>query len=170
MATSKDLLPPYEDWVDARLGNVIVEAEKLRFGVSAGSPADSLTEVHDALVHVRANQDRIEELLATLLRAQADVRREVIDRRSVVDDKWDQQATRKSVGFGFDDAAPRERYAQYNQAIIDDRRALRRAEKLQGQVDLAVELLKLFHKGLEGVRWTLNTRLTAMSTATRLER
>jgi hypothetical protein len=162
-------LPPYESWIDERLGALVEEAETLRFGIDAG---DSLTfsGVYERLLSVRQRQDRIEGIMASLTRVASDIDQGVADRKAALEDKWNSEATKSKVGFQWGDAAPRERYARYSLQTVKEQVELRRAEKLQRQVRTALTLVKMFHEGLEGIRWTLNTILKGMTVDTKVER
>lgn len=114
--------------------------------------------------------DRVEAILADIVRVRARTAQEVADRRAALNDHWNDIASKSKVGFAYGDAAPRERYARYSQETIPEERALRRAEKLDREVGAAQEIVRTFHRGLEGVRRDLDLRIRLISLAGQLER
>lgn len=120
----------------------------------------------DTLLIVRRITDRMEQILAEFLVMQATIRNKVRESRHATDSAWN-EAARTSRSGG--DLAPRERYARYDVKAMESRMEQMRREKFSTEIDAGVEVVKLFTKSLGDLRWTLDSRLRAMTLDTNLE-
>lgn len=152
------------------IANLVGEAADLRRQVSSGTVSDTLTTLHERLVRTRALMDRIEEIVAHLLRMQYAARAKAADAQASLDDKWDEVARRPVMGFSVGDPAPRERYARYNAETLNERVAVRKAERDARMVEGALEVCRWYHQGMRDTRYTLDTRIRLVTMESRLER
>lgn len=155
---------------EERFTEYVAECQELRFSVSAGDYGDHITTIHKNLVEVRQALDRVEEVYANVIRAKGRIDQAVANRLAARDDKWDDAARDPHKAFKLADPAPRERYAHYNLMAMTATKSLREAEKLQRLAKTTLEVVKLFHDGLNNIRWTLDARLRSTNIETRLER
>lgn len=150
------------------VADLLREAHELRWSVSIGSMDDAPVQMHETLLKVRAVQDRLEAIVTTLMGKAALLKQDLTDTTNDLEDAWNEQA-RSSHGFQFNDTAPRERYARYASETLNESIAKRRAEKAYGQVDVALQICKLYHRGIEGLRRDLDMRLRLYAWDTKLE-
>lgn len=161
------------DDVRAVLAGYITEALDLRFSGESLKPGASPAEVLDNLYGVRLRLDRIEELHARALRVKARAQRAATLATATADDAFDRAAqTRRTAPVirGDEFSSARERTAEANLATLDERIAARQATDLAHHTDEAVDVIRLVHRGLDGVRHDLHTVLRAMTLETNLER
>lgn len=152
--------------------NMITEARQLRAPSGLPGLESGPAVVWEHLVAARTRLDRIEELLSRTLRLRTKVRSQARASAAEVDEAWAQQVgrgpSRKQASFG--DQAPRERYADADLAVLDQRRAQRQAQELADQVEDAVEIIRMTHRGLDSMRMDLHTMMRAFSVGSSLER
>lgn len=132
-------------------------AEALATRYNAGLPevgADPRTLL-ESLQHARRSLDRVEELLTQTMRLRAATQRVASHAGNEFDDAWDQAAVARKnapVIHGGEFSSARERTAEANLATLDLRNTARRAGDLAHRCDEAVDLIRLAHRGLEGLR------------------
>lgn len=154
------------------LDNTVTEAIGLRVGADlAGTldPADLAATLRD----VRARQDRVEELLRTTLRLRARAHRRAQLAQHGLDDAFDQALHNHRaapVARGGEFTSAHERDAEANLATIDLRFAARTANTLAHRCDETVDVLRLTHRGLDGVRQDIHALLRAAAFESHLER
>jgi hypothetical protein len=160
------------DDVRAWLRAAVSEATELRTGASLPVPGAGLSEIAAGLLATRQRLDRVEELLAQALRVRGRIARHSLTMTAVADDAWDmavrQIATAPSIR-GPEFQGPRERYAEANLLILEHRRAARAADGLLSEASEAHDVLRLLHRGLDGLRQDHVTLLRAIQFATSLE-
>lgn len=132
-----------------------------------------LTEM---LVDVRHRMDAVEVLQDEIIAFRTRARVLLKESEAAVDDKWAErvvqpQSTRRRASFdGTFDAAPRERYAQADLAVLEDRRRARRRDRVMDACNDAVDRVRTAYRGLDGVRMDLHAMVRGLSVETRLER
>lgn len=143
--------PEIRDRLDAYLR----EALELRFAGEHPNPGAGPAAVLASLLDVRVRLDRVEELLVQTLRIRARARSAADHAEAVAADAWDRSvdgARSAPVVRGDEYSSAKERYAAANLAVLDLRIAGRSAQDLAGACESAVDVLRLTHRGLEGVR------------------
>lgn len=147
---------------------LLEEAKALRASVGVGSAGDSMPVLHDRLLHARGVLDRLEEILATVILVHTRTKEQVADTRYDNDDAWNRIAAspRRNVGL---ESAPRERYAEYAMHTVKEQVAFRQAEKAERQAGAVVEILRLYHRGVDGVRRDLDSRIRSLAWDLHLE-
>ena len=157
----------FEQAVSARL----VRVADLRAGLTLPALGDGPGGLLEVLVDVRARLDQVEEFLTQLTRLRGAARRAARQTKDAADDGWNASVTggqRRRGDFG--EAAPRERYAQADLAVLDQRREERRMAHRASVADEAVELTQLAYRGLSDTRRDLHVLLRAIEIEHSLER
>jgi len=157
----------------AELAGWVQEALKLRMTadlpVVNTSPATALVFLGD----VRARLDRVEELLGKAIRHRATARRAQATAQAQADDAFDTAITRHRaapVQSGGDFLSARERTAAANLAVLDLLHQVRAIDRLVSTADEAVEVLRLTHRGLDGLRQDSQVVLRTLAFESTLER
>jgi hypothetical protein len=166
--------------LEATLVGWAAEALDLRFGVVAGRAAPDLpppqsgpSDVLEQLRAVRARLDGVERLLGSATRARGRAQRAATEAKALAEHAWDETANRARSGGarrGGEYEGARERYADWNLATIPQQRAARAAERLAGVATESLDVVRLTHRGLEGLRNDLHLMLRAMNVESALER
>ena len=160
--------------VGAALEALIVEALELRFAGKLPVAPAAPTTVLDALIDTRARLDRIEELLGRCLRLRAVAAQTHAMAVATADDAWDVVIHRlrtAPVSAGANEYSTKgERHAEANLATLDLRHAVRTAAERLHHCDKAVDVIRLAHRGLDGVRSDLHTWLRSAAFESHLDR
>lgn len=137
----------------------IAEALELRVGVEVPAPGSDPKHILESLLAARQRLDRVEELLHRALRIRHRIQRSLTVVRAQHDDARDAALTdaRQQRGGPVTRdtdqySSAQERAAAANLATLELRRFLRQTEEVASYCDEAVDLLRLAHRGLEGVR------------------
>ena len=157
----------FEQAVSARL----VRVADLRAGLTLPALGDGPGGLLEVLVDVRSRLDQVEEFLTQLTRLRGAARRATRQAKDAADDGWNASVTggqRRRGDFG--EAAPRERYAQADLAVLDRRREERRMAYRVSVAEEAVELTQLAYRGLSDTRRDLHVLLRAIEIEHSLER
>ncbi len=164
-----------ESVLSGRVGLVM----ELRSGAPMPALSDGPSVIAEALVEVRSRLDRVEEQLSQLLRLRAAARRRARSAKDEVEDAWAERvagngSARRSRGntamWSAGDTAPRERYAEADLAVLDQRRAERRYGEQSAHAEEAVEVVQLAHRGLSDLRRDIHVMLRAFEMENSLER
>ncbi len=159
--------------IPTTLGGYVREALALRLAPDLPGVAATSVEVLAGLQHVRRCLDRVEELLGMTLRVRARAQRAAVVAQATADDAWDNAIGRvrsAPVKAGGEFTSARERHAEANLVILDLRHAARHAVELAHHCDEAVEIIRLAHRGLDGVRQDHLAILRALAFESHLER
>lgn len=161
--------------VSQAVENMVTEARQLRAPSDLPSLESGPGVVWEHLVAIRTRLDRIEELLSRTIRVRTKVRAQAKTAAAEVEDAWAAQVgrspSRKQASFGGPgDQAPRERYADADLAVLEQRRAQRQVQGLADQVEDAVEVIRMTHRGLDSMRMDLHTMMRSFSVGSSLER
>jgi hypothetical protein len=159
--------------VVATLERFMEETSLLRTMTEVPSVAATVGEVQSYLLDVRRRQDRVEELLRTAIRIRARAHRVATRLDATANDAWDSAAVRARTavvqpGDGFSSA--RERAAEANLTILDQRVTARHAAELAHVCDEAVEFLRIAFRGLDGLRYDITQLLRTYLLESHLER
>lgn len=162
----------------AKMDVAVKEALELRFAdagdtdgavglPSGGTPQ----EVLDSLIRVRRRLDRVEFLLASVIRLRGMAARAAEATRAELDDQWDRKSVENRRRGGVNDfSGAKERYADVNVALFDQRREVRAAEDLKSRADEAEQIVRTAHRGLDALRYDHIAVLNGMSMLHHLER
>lgn len=166
------------DSVVRQLDQAVEEALKLRFGAAVpafdADPAVVLAALQDA----RRRLDRVEELLAASLRIKAAAERDRSLAQARLDDEWDTKINeardgRRGVAVireRDEFSSAKERVAEANLATLELRRTAREATDIHTQCAAQVDVLRLVHRGLDGIRHDLLTTLRTLAFESTLDR
>ncbi len=130
-------------------------------------------EVHGYLLDVRRRLDRLEQILALATRARALAKRTATEALTTADEAWDEACMKirtNPVRRGDEYSSARERAAEANLACLSTSRAARRAAESLAHADELLDVLRLLHKGLDGVRQDTLTTLRLVQFESHLER
>lgn len=156
-----------------QIDELIREALTQRFGVKVPAATAAPLEVREALYEARARLDRVEELLGKAVLLAATAREFAGLATATLDDAWDEkivQLKNSPVRQGSEYPTARERHAEANLAVLDLRRKSRAADEVVAQCEKAVTVIRLAHRGLEGVRQDFRTWLDAFKFESHLDR
>ena len=158
----------FEQAVSARL----VRVADLRVGLTLPALGDGPGGLLEVLVDVRSRLDQVEEFLTQLTRLRGAARRAARQAKDAADDGWNASVTggQRPRRGDFGEAAPRERYAQADLAVLDRRREERRMAYRVSVAEEAVELTQLAYRGLSDTRRDLHVLLRAIEIENSLER
>jgi len=148
-----------------------IRVADLRAGLTLPALGDGPGGLLEVLVDVRSRLDQVEEFLTQLTRLRGAARRAARQAKDAADDGWNASVTggqRRRGDFG--EAAPRERYAQADLAVLDRRREERRMAYRVSVAEEAVELTQLAYRGLSDTRRDLHVLLRAIEIEHSLER
>lgn len=149
----------------------IKEAVIMRMGVKLPNELASMTDLMDALLDARRRLDRIEEILGSTLRWKASTNQVWTACKVELENAWDEAATKNRAAAARDEySSARERAASVNLAVLDLRRAERKAEQDAKLCDETVEYIRLRYHGLAGYRQDLIALVKARQFETSLDR
>lgn len=148
------------------LESMCTEAEELRHSVSEPSTEETLTDLHDRLVRTRQAQDRIEGILAKLIRLRGKSRRTVRTAKGDLDEKLNTVIRGSRV---VEYSTAREREAVYDLGCFQQKRGLLITERMLAEVEMAHEFVSLLHRGIDGSRRDIDLRIRVVSLESRLE-
>lgn len=151
-----------------QLLTIIEKALALRFDKGLQPKAeDGPAELHERLIHVRANLDRLEHMLVQTVTAKSHQSGVVRQARETQEDAWaaSAQSTRTP-----EYTSAKERDARITLGTFETKVVLRRAEAMLAEAEFTVDQLRTLYRGLDGLRRDMETLLRAKSLATSLER
>jgi hypothetical protein len=154
------------------LQDAATRASELRAQVRESAPATATVspeELHEHLLACRAATDGLEDLMANLTRLRARADQALADRQAEVEDA-EVEVARQKTELGPEYSSGRERAVNLNMMTIDQRIAVRRAERLQRDVASVLEYVRIKWRGADGTRRDTETRLRAVTLTTSLER
>lgn len=155
---------PYEE--TQGVGSILVkvveqvaENADLKPYLKATSVSESLKDLHERLLFVRGRQERISELVGTLIRIQANVRKVVLDRRSELTSAEANAAGLTKQPWVEDYSSGRERNAKLTAKTLDEHVALTAANKLQVDADAALAYAQNVYRELGNQAYDVSTRI-----------
>lgn len=158
-----------DEGLPEKVSQMLTEAATLRESVQGGEITDSPTEMHGRLLSIRAVLDRVEFMVTTLARLRVKVVQIVEDRQNAYDDAY-ATIVNKPGQHVAEFSTGREREAKYSLGTIEERLALRKAQRLDREVAGALEYVRTLHRGIDGTRRDLDTRIRLITLETALER
>lgn len=164
-----------EDEVINRLNHLLDESVRLRHLVpSIPGENSGVQEFLAALIAARQASDRIEEIFIRITRLRARLTRLEAEKRDEHESAWASSVveTRGRISFRNSNelVAPREKYAEADLASLEQKRALRSAERLTSYAKEAYEVVRTLLRGLEGMRMDITSIVKAKSLDSALER
>lgn len=147
------------------------EATELRFGVSLPARVATPQEVLDRLHEVRANYDRVEELMQTAYRIKERLARDAAFHAAVHEDAWDTEMNRynRSPVRRGEFEAPKERYSEVNLTTLEQKRAARQAQRTLSHATEVWNSIKTSYRGLDTLRSDVLTMLRTAQVLSTLE-
>jgi hypothetical protein len=155
--------------LDTFLGARVTEAAVLRNAVTAHGIEQAPQQLLADLQGCRVAIDRIEGILVEVAQLRARAKAAVASFADAHESAWNDAANSPTISFAANDPAPRERYARYELAAMDQRLALRRAQKALDSIEGAAEVLNIYYRGLRDRRFDLNTAVSLITIETRME-
>lgn len=154
------------------LGPYVVESFELRaVGLPEGNPGPQ--ELMESLRLIRTRVDRLEAILATAVRIRGRAGRAHEAARAVATDAWNTASRATRTGQqrqNTDFIAPRERYADADLATLEERREERNAREVLSVAEESLEVIRIAHRGLDGLRRDLDALLQAQRVERSVER
>lgn len=125
--------------------------------------AENLTDLHQRLLATRARQQRISELVGTLIRIQGNVRKLVLDRKADLDTAEAKVIVVPKAMFQAEDySSAKERNAKLIAKTLEERIALTAAEKLKVDVDSSLAYAQNVYRELGNQAFDVNTRIKVL--------
>lgn len=134
-----------------------------------GSAEDSIPEVQDLLLRVRARSDRVDELLAKATQAKARAKR-AQDEAAFSADRAIMEATKTRAARRAEFSSGREREAEAKLDAFEERRLAHQAGRLVSVTAEAYEVINQIHWQLDAIRKDLRAILHALQFESGLER
>lgn len=163
-SSTSDLLMVWEP----RLAAWLDEARTLRDGLEVPAPEDGPHALHRQLVQARRALDRVETIVADLIRLRgrsSDAVRSAKARLRRAEDVALQGRTR-----GFDQyVSARERMAWLTAKTSTEQDDLLNVETFDARVATVLDEARLLYRGVDAVRRDVDSRMRLMSIETRLE-
>lgn len=176
VAPAPDIGDPWTVQAEAVLRARVVSARQLRDVGQLPAVEHGPLPLVEMLRLVRSRMDQVESLLSEVSRFRTDARALLKEAEATVEDRWaervvEPRAARRRASFdGSFDAAPREKYAAADLAVLEDRRKARRRDRMMDSCNDAVDQIRTAYRGLDGVRMDLHVLVRGLSVETRLER
>lgn len=124
---------------------------------------ETLADLHNRLLAIRARQQRVSELVGTLIRIQANVRKLVLDRKSELSSAEAKVTVPTKSVFQADDySSAMERNAKLKGKTLEERIALTAADKLQVDADAALAYAQNAYRELGNQAYDVNTRIKVL--------
>lgn len=153
------------------VGEKVREVVDLRSALPAWTEQDMPDEMHRHLLHTRAVQDRIEEIVGWLTVARGRVRTALREAKEKLQDAVSAAATDARVRVKMSEYDSKlEREAVYHTRTTAERMAVSRLERYEELLSQAVDRAYLAHRGVEGLRRDIDLRMRLVALDTRLER
>ena len=177
MTTLDELEVPLSE-LESRVLSWVKEALELRHGDAGdpqgpirgwGSTDDSIPEVQNLLLRVRARSDRVDELLAKSTQAKARAKR-AQDEAAFAADRALMQATTQRSARRAEFSSGREREAEAKLDAFEERRLAHQASRLVSVTAEAYEVINQVHWQLDAIRKDLRAILHALQFESGLER
>ena len=152
------------------LAEAVTEAARLRREVSEAVPSPSAgpEDLHKFLMVCRGLLDRVEELQGQVLLFRGRVEKALAQREGAVEDA--EVAAYQGKLTKGDYTSAKERSVEFALHSLDEKRKVRAAQILLGEVRTAYEYIKMVYWGIDGTRKETDTRLRAITLASALER
>lgn len=144
--------------------------EEARLAWAIGLPDDPALMV-DALRQVRAHHVRLEQLNVQMIDLRGRARREAKRLEAAHEDAWADAVagTRRPAMLRLQEPAYGERKVSYDLATMDEKRALREAERVVSVVDDAYEMVRSFMFSVRSHREDIHEAIRAVSLDRRYE-
>lgn len=157
----------------AAAGAWLAEVAVLRAQVSAAVPpyGSAPERFSEALLTVRAIQDRVEELQRLAASWAATARAWATEAADAEEDAFDREcAVQKRMGRRDEYASSRERQAQVSPKIMEYKRQTRSARRLRDDLAAILESVKSAYQGIDSTRYDLGAVLRHLEWEKSMER
>ena len=152
--------------INQRLIAWATEATELRGSVSEPNTAETVEDLHERLIATRKAQDRLEAIVADLGRLRSRSRIRVAELQDAYDDAWRNSFSISRVGE-YDSAKAQD--ARHTLAAMNEMIELRKAKRLNADIEEVYDFVVLKHRGLNSSRQDLDLRIKMLSVAGYLE-
>lgn len=125
------------------------------------SVGENLKDLHERLLTVRARQQRLSELVGTLIRIQGRMRKEVLQRELDLSVAEAHAAHSKQM-IMEDYSSAKERTARMMAKTLDEHVALNAAKQLQANADAALAYAQNAHRELGNQAYDVRTRVKVL--------
>lgn len=111
---------------------------------------ESLSDLHQRLLGTRAAMSRVSELVGSLTLLQGRLRASLVDRRGLLEDaEADTVTTQRRPVLTEDFSSAKEKNARLGAATLEQRRAVRAAERAAADLDAALSYARDRHRELD---------------------
>lgn len=149
-----DVLTTVQEWVK--------QALELRYSRTLPAVEEGLQGSLHALLDCRQALDRVEELLSKAQRLRAELSRQENAARTLYDDAWDQRS-RETAKTAREYVSAKERHADISLDVMALAISARQKATLLSHVDEAESVIRLTHRGLDGLRMDIHRMMGAYS-------
>lgn len=133
--------------------------------------ADDPQTLMDQLLHNRAQIERAQAVVASLVLVKAKASRGLRDAQGAYDDRYAEAARSPKIGFGGDTyTTAKEKDAVYGAEAVAEQIALRIAENRFRDVEAVAEFSRQILRGMEGTHRDMETRIRLISLRGQLDR
>lgn len=153
----------------ARLVEWLDECRKLRSSLEAPDLADGPHALMRQLVQARGTLDRVEEIVASLIRLKGQTREAVLSSKYRLEDAEGKAYQSRAVAFS-EYSTGREREAWVATQTTIEKVEFRRFTLLDERVGTALDEAKVVQRGVDAVRRDIDARLRIMTYERQLER
>lgn len=158
---------PYDQ--NTEVSSVLVKIVKTLHEVSSVSEelkaphiSESLLDLHNRLLIVRARQGQVSEVVGNLIMIQSKARKLVLDRRSDLVSAEAKATALTKQPFVEDFSSGKERNAKLMAKTLDESIALTAAEKLQVDADATLSYAQNIYRELGNQAYDVNTRIKVL--------
>ncbi len=130
---------------------------------------EDVQAIHSALVHNRAQIERVQAIAASLVLYKAKASKQYREAQAVYDDAYAKAAVKPQVGFS-DYSTAKEKDSYYGSQIVGETMALRVAENIFRDAEAVTEFVRVVLRGMEGSHRDLETRVRLISLRGQLDR
>lgn len=176
MTTLSDYDQPF-DQVGERVLAWVKEALELRHGAGGDplgsirdAPTDTIEEIQNLLLRVRARSDRVDELLNKSTQAKYRAKRAQQDAAFAAANAVDRATSARASKRQQEFESGRERMADANLEAFEERRIAHQAERLVSVTTEGYEVIHGIHWQLDAIRKDLRAHLHALQFESSLER
>lgn len=153
----------------AYLTGLVEAATGLRFDPLPDITGSDPAALFAAMVKVRGRLDRLEELLGRLTGMRGQARRAAAAAEALFQEAWDEKCVASQTSR-VEYTAAKERYADIGVTTIVPAREARRRTHAASLVDDAYETVRLYHRGLDGVRMDIHRAFGALAVERSIDR
>lgn len=147
----------------------LTEARTLRSHLDRPDVTDGPNALRRQIVQARSTLDRVEEIVARLIRLRGRVHDQLLVAQYALEDAEARAMGERQIAFG-EYSTKKERYAWLASETRAELEFLRPTQRLYDSIDAALDEARLIHRGVDAVRRDIDTRLRVMTFERQLER